>query len=401
MSVLSRISYPVSRIPYLASQTAFFAIFCLAPLVSFAHEVRPAYLELREGQSSEFTVLWKTPMRGNLRLALEPKFSGQMEPLTPVTTHESEGAAVQRWRVQAVDPLRGQSVQIVGLEGTMTDALVRVEYTDGSMWVKRLTPAEPSAQIPVELSGWNVAAEYLTLGVEHILFGLDHLLFVLALLLISPGMWPLVKTVSAYTLAHSLTLGLATLGFVHVPQAPVEAVIALSIVFVASEIVRMHGTIPRSSSYSQREVSGDFVPSKQKQIPLNPPFAKGKVESGSEMPLTARAPWIVAFTFGLLHGFGFAGALSEIGLPQGHIPLALLFFNLGVEAGQLLFIASVLALLWLVSEALSTMRDSEYEIWEKNLASRIAIFESRFALVPAYAIGSVAMFWVFQRLSGF
>jgi hypothetical protein len=119
------------------------------------------------------------------------------------------------------------------------------------------------------------------------------------------------------------------------------------------------------------------------------------------MPLTARAPWIVAFTFGLLHGFGFAGALSEIGLPQGHIPLALLFFNLGVEAGQLLFIASVLALLWLVSEALSTMRDSEYEIWEKNLASRIAIFESRFALVPAYAIGSVAMFWVFQRLSGF
>jgi hypothetical protein len=214
-------------------------------------------------------------------------------------------------------------------------------------------------------------------------------------------MWQLVKTVTAFTVAHSVTLALATLGVVHVPQAPVEAAIALSIVFVASEIVRMHGTIPRSSSYSQREVSGDFVPSKQKQIPLNPPFAKGKVESGSEMPLTARAPWIVAFTFGLLHGFGFAGALSEIGLPQGHIPLALLFFNLGVEAGQLLFITSVLALLWLVSEALSKMRDSGYEIREKNLASRIANLDSRIALVPAYAIGSVAMFWVFQRLSGF
>jgi hypothetical protein len=119
------------------------------------------------------------------------------------------------------------------------------------------------------------------------------------------------------------------------------------------------------------------------------------------VPLTVRAPWIVAFTFGLLHGFGFAGALNEIGLPQGHIPLALLFFNLGVEAGQLLFIASVLALLWLVSDALSKMRDSGYEIREKNIASRIANLESRIALVPAYAIGSVAMFWVIQRLSAF
>jgi hydrogenase/urease accessory protein HupE len=358
-------------------------------------------LELREGQPGEFEVLWKTPMRGDRRLSLDPEFSGQTENLTPVTTRESGGAAVQTWSLRAVEPLRGKSVRIAGLEGTMTDALVRVEYIDGSMWVKRLTPAEPAAGIPEEQSGWGVAGEYLTLGIEHILFGLDHLLFVLALLLVSPGMWQLVKTVTAFTLAHSVTLGLATFGFVHVPQAPVEAVIALSIVFVASEIVRMHGAMPHRSPLSQREVSGDFVPAKQTQIPLNPPFAKGEVESGSEVPLTARAPWIVAFTFGLLHGFGFAGALSEIGLPQGHIPLALLFFNLGVEAGQLLFITSVLALLWLVSEALSKMRDSEYEIWEKNLASRIAIFESRLALVPAYAIGSVAMFWVFQRLSGF
>jgi hypothetical protein len=149
------------------------------------------------------------------------------------------------------------------------------------------------------------------------------------------------------------------------------------------------------------EVNEDFISSKPTQIPLNPPFAKREVKFGSEVPLTARAPWIVAFTFGLLHGFGFAGALSEIGLPEGHIPVALLFFNLGVEAGQLLFIASVLASLWLVRVTLSKIRDSGYEIWEKNLAPRIANLESRIVLVPAYAIGSVAMFWVLQRLSAF
>ena len=148
-----------------------------------------------------------------------------------------------------------------------------------------------------------MAGVYLKLGVEHILFGVDHLLFVLALLIITDGTMRLIKTVTAFTVAHSITLTAATLGFVHVPQPPVEATIALSIVFVAAEIVHQRG--------------------------------------GRE-GITARAPWVVAFTFGLLHGFGFAGALSEIGLPQGDIPLALLFFNVGVEVGQLLFIAAVL-----------------------------------------------------------
>jgi hydrogenase/urease accessory protein HupE len=352
------------------------------PPSSFAHEVRPAYLELRENQSGEFAVLWKTPMRGNSRLSLQPVFSGQTENLTPFTTRESGGAAVQTWRMRMSEQIRGQTVRIAGLEGTMTDALVRVEFFDGSMWVKRLTPDEPSAQVPLDLRGWHVAGEYLTLGVEHILFGIDHLLFVLALLLISPGMWALVKTVTAFTFAHSITLCLATLGFIQVPLAPVEVVIALSIVFVASEILRMHGAMPHRSPLSEREVSGDFVPDKHTQIPLNPPFAKGEVEFGSEMPLTARAPWIVAFTFGLLHGLGFAGALSEVGLPKGHIPVALLFFNLGVEGGQLLFIVAVLG----VIAALRHFHH-RYPTWTES--------------IPPYAIGSVAMFWVFQRLSTF
>lgn len=315
----------------------------LFALPAFAHEVRPAYLELHEETANEFRVLWKTPMRGDMRLSLSPAFSGKTQAMTPVATRQTGSAAVQTWRMKAIDPLRGQSVRIAGLEGTMTDVLVRMEFADGATWSKRLTPAQPAAEIPAQQSGWSVATEYLKLGVEHILLGIDHLLFVLALLLITHGSWKLVKTVTAFTVAHSITLALAALGFVHVPQAPVEAVIALSIVFVAAEILR--------------------------------------ARAGHE-GITAREPWLVAFTFGLLHGFGFAGALSEIGLPEGHIPQALLFFNVGVELGQLLFIAAVLSLIALIA--------------------RIRFrFPGWAGLVPPYAIGSVAMFWVIQRAGAF
>lgn len=316
-------------------------VFVAAPV--FAHELRPAYLELHEQRAGEFSVVWKTPMRGERRLALSPEFSGTTENLTPVTTRQVNNAAVQRWRLKAVEPLRGQAVRIAGLEGTLTDALVRVEFADGSAWVKRLTAVAPAATIPAQPSGWLVAGEYLELGLEHILFGIDHLLFVLALLLITRGGLRLVKTVTAFTLAHSITLGLATLSVVDVPSAPVEAVIALSIVFVAAEIVRA-----------------------------------GEGQQG----VAARQPWVVAFSFGLLHGFGFAGALSEVGLPQVHIPLALLFFNLGVEAGQLLFVAAVLSLVAVVRHVRLPLPG-----WTE--------------LVPPYAIGSVAMFWVIQRVAAF
>ena len=305
--------------------------------------MRPAYLDLREVRPGEFAVLWKTPMRGELRLALAPELSGRIETLTPVATRESGGAAVQTWRIRAAEPLRGQSLRIQGLEATMTDALARVEFADGTTWLQRFTPQAPAATIPAQQSGWSVAAEYVKLGVEHILLGVDHLLFVLALLLMTPGTWRLVKTVTAFTVAHSITLALATLGFVHVPPAPVEAVIALSIVFVAAEILR--------------------------------------ARAGRE-GVTARAPWIVAFAFGLLHGFGFAGALAEAGLPEGHIPLALLFFNLGVELGQLLFVAAVLSAIGLI----------------RRVQSRLPRWTG---LVPPYAIGSVAMFWVIQRVAAF
>lgn len=318
-----------------------FLLFAAAPV--FAHELRPAYLELHEERPGEFHVLWKTPVRGGMRLSLSPAFSGRTENLTPVASRRTDNAEVQTWRLGAVEPLRGQRVRIVGLEGTMTDALVRVAFSDGATWTQRLTPGQPSAMIPARQSVLAVAGVYLKLGVEHILLGLDHLLFVLTLIIITGGGWNLIKTVSAFTLSHSVTLTAATLGFVHVPQRPVEAVIALSIVFVASEIVQV-----------------------------------GRGRDG----MAARAPWVVALTFGLLHGLGFAGGLSEVGLPEGHIPLALLFFSIGVEAGHLLFVGAVLALV--------------------AIGRRLCIPLPRWAaLVPPYAIGSVSVFWVIQRILAF
>jgi hydrogenase/urease accessory protein HupE len=315
----------------------------LVPAASMAHEVRPAYLELREVRADEFAVLWKTPMRGEMRLSLAPVISGNTEIVAPVAARESGGASVQTWRMRTDGSLRGRQLRIQGLESTMTDALARIEFADGTAWLQRLTPQEPMTTIPASQSGWSVAGEYLGLGVEHILLGIDHLLFVLALLIITRGAWRLVKTVTAFTVAHSITLALATLGLVHVPAAPVEALIALSIAFVAAEIVRSR---------------------------------RGR---GS---LTARAPWIVAFSFGLLHGLGFAGALSDVGLPEGHIPVALLFFNLGVEAGQLMFVGAALCGL----AAVRRLRVS-LPAWA-NVA-------------PPYAIGSVAAFWVIQRIAAF
>src|SRR5688572_3640156 len=194
-----------------------------------AHEVRPAYLELREEKSGEFSVLLKTPMQGDARLALAAVFSGNVEVMTPMVSRPTGDAMIQTWHMRAIEPLAGQRVLIDGLRNTMTDVLVRVAFASGDSWVERLTPDAPEATIPETPSRWVTAATYLKLGIEHILLGFDHLLFVLALLFLTEGTWRLVKTVTAFTVAHSITLALATLGVVHVPSPPVEAVIALSI----------------------------------------------------------------------------------------------------------------------------------------------------------------------------
>jgi len=317
---------------------------CALALTATAHEVRPAYLEFREVEPDTYDVLWKVPARGDtMRLALYARFPAEATTLDEPRGFFSNNAHVERWRLQLPGGLAGRTVAIEGLAATKVDALIRITDRDGITQTLRATPGEPSVVIPAVASSWQVSHTYLILGIEHILLGIDHLLFVLALVWLVKGWRRLIGTITAFTLAHSLTLAAATLGFVHVPGPPVEACIALSIVFVAAEIVRSRQGRPG---------------------------------------LTERAPWIVALTFGLLHGLGFAGALADVGLPQQAIPLALLFFNVGVELGQLMFIATVLG------AAASAQR----------LPVRAPDWGWR---VLPYAIGSIAMFWAIERTLGF
>ncbi len=308
-----------------------------------AHEVRPGYLELRQTDNETFDVLWKVPAKGDMRLGIHATLPESCISPAPPTTYRTGGAYIDRWTVTCSGGLTGHSIGIEGLWATLTDVLVRLERSDGTTQVELLTPASPSFVVQAVPAPLRVAGTYLRLGVEHILLGIDHLLFVLALLILVVGWRRLVGTITAFTVAHSLTLAAATLGFVHVPTPPVEAVIALSIAFVATEIV-----------YSRQGRPG----------------------------LTRRRPWVVAFTFGLLHGFGFAGALSELGLPQQAIPVALFFFNVGVELGQLLFIGLAAVLVAAASRAV-TPRFA----WAWRL--------------PPYAIGSFATFWLIERVASF
>ncbi|MHC5065221.1 MAG: HupE/UreJ family protein, partial [Planctomycetota bacterium] len=281
--------------------------FLLLSTSAAAHEVRPAYLELRETEDGSWQVLFKVPARGpDKRLSLRPLFPEGCERVGLMDRTFTGLAFVDRFSIRRDGGLIGTAISIEGLSTTLTDVLVRVHARGAGVQVLRLTPGAPSFVVAAAPGWGQVSLTYLNLGIEHILLGIDHLLFVLALLLlIGPGRWgQLLGTITAFTIAHSVTLVAATLGWFRVSSQPVEAIIALSIVFVAAEIMR-----PKDS------------PS-----------------------LARRRPWIVAFLFGLLHGFGFAGALAEIGLPETAVPLSLLFFNLGVEAGQLLFVVAVLAL---------------------------------------------------------
>ena len=273
-----------------------------------------------------------------------PKLPAGCTNLTEPAVQASASGAVERWMVGCGEKgMTGETIVIDGLPATQTDTLLRIQLINGSLHTTVLRPGSPSFLVPQKASKTKVAGSYLILGIDHILGGFDHLLFVLGLLLIVRSTRLLIKTITAFTLAHSVTLALAALGFVHMPQAPVEAVIALSILFLATELSKQH-----------------------------------RGETG----LTTKAPWLVALCFGLLHGFGFAGALTEVGLPQTDIPLALLFFNLGVEAGQLIFVAGVLVLIWMINKM-----KFRWPVWVEQ--------------VPAYAIGSLAAFWFIQRTVSF
>jgi hydrogenase/urease accessory protein HupE len=317
------------------------SLLLLTPLTSgiLAHELRPAYLELRQTSPDTYDVLWKIPARGeDLRLALYIRFPADCQETTPRRIFGG-GAYVERWRVQCPGGLTGSTLRIEGLSATLTDVLVRGEWFDGSTHVARLTPATPSFTVEAAPGRWQTAATYTKLGVEHIMLGVDHLLFVLGLLLIIRGRTSLLKTITAFTVAHSMTLAAATLGYASAPLPPINATIALSILFLGSEVV-----------HSWR----------------------------GETSLTIRYPWAVAFAFGLLHGFGFASGLSTTGIPQGELPVALLSFNFGVELGQLGFVAMA----QLLARSFRVL-DMHWPLWV--------------ARIPGYVVGTCGAYWTIQR----
>jgi hydrogenase/urease accessory protein HupE len=314
-------------------------------VAALAHESRPAYLEITETGPNRYAVLWRTPLLSGMRLPVALRFAPEIRDVTAPTERVFSDSIVERRTIAAEGGLAGKRIEFVGLQATITDVLVRIQVLDGTHSTVLVRPSQPWIEIALSRGLLAVASAYLSHGIEHILFGFDHLLFVLVLLLIVSNWRMLLWTVSAFTLAHSITLSLATLGVVQVPGPPVEASIALSILLLACEIVR-----------AQR----------------------------GQPSLTAQWPWIVAFCFGLLHGFGFAGALTRIGIPPGDVPLALFAFNVGVEIGQLVFIACVLA-------AIASIR----RIGVPMLIERSA------KTVTTYGIGILAGFWFIERVAAF
>ena len=320
-----------------------FALFVVAALSwaatgAHAHEVRPGYLQVQELSADKFDVTWKVPANGDYRLSLYARLPKECKG-APDQGSFAGGAFIERWQATCPGGLVGRTILIEGLSATRTDVLARVERLDGTTQTVRLTPESTSFEVTASPGRIEVAQTYFGIGVHHILLGIDHLLFVLGLMLIVADRWMLVKTITAFTVAHSITLAIATLGYASAPVPPLNAAIALSILFLGPEIVRAW---------------------------------RGQTS------FTIRHPWVVAFVFGLLHGFGFASGLSAMGLPQKDVPMALLFFNVGVEAGQLAFVLLVVML-----ERAFRVLEIRWPRWVH--------------LLPGYAVGSLGALWTLQR----
>ncbi len=330
----------------IASYLRIIMALCFALLSRQAHadELRPAYIELNQISEAQWDIVWKASAQSPLaqgHIILPENCEQTTKPIQKLELSNQ----ITRFTINCSSPIYGQSIGLRGLEFSNSDALVRIAALNRDIQTIRLTPNDNMALITAPSQGiiTNVASSYLALGFEHILEGYDHLLFVLALVLLIPSFKRAAWTITAFTLAHSITLIGTTLGYFALPSQPVEAIIALSIIFLALEIVQ----ILRKQSNTPR--------------------------------LSERYPWIIAFLFGLLHGFGFAGALAEIGLPQNDMPLALLTFNLGVELGQLLIVIIAIALLHII------------ERYKTSL-----IIPIKYGL--AYTIGIIATYWFLERI---
>jgi hydrogenase/urease accessory protein HupE len=309
--------------------------------IAYAHEIRPAYLQIDEIGSGRYQFLWRTPVLSGMQLPVVLRLPDAVRDITEPATQELSDSLVERGVFDAgAQGLAGKRIAFVGLEATITDVLVRVQMRDGTHFTTLVQPSRPWVDIAASQGPLATAAAYVSHGIQHILLGIDHLLFVLGLVLLVKNRWMLVKTITAFTVAHSITLALATFGYATIPVPPLNAAIALSILFLGPEIVRSW-------------------------------------RAGTS--LTIRQPWIVAFAFGLLHGFGFASGLTQMGLPQNEIPLALLSFNVGVELGQLGFVALVL----LLEKSFSVLQVR----WPRGVE-----------LVPALTVGALGAFWTIDRL---
>lgn len=315
-----------------------------------AHALDPGYLDLRQVTETSWNVVWRKPDVKGRPMTIDAELPETCSPSSSPQAQADGKAWLTNWIADCPGGLAGGTIRITGLEHQDTDVLIRIQPLAQSARTVVLTPKQTSHVIPAQPATLSVLANYSKLGFEHILEGWDHLLFVFALLVLIRAPWRLVGAITAFTVAHSITLALAALGHLSIPGPPVEAIIALSIVFLALEILK---------------------------------------RDESSMRFSERHPWIICFCFGLLHGLGFAGALTEIGLPESDIPAALLAFNIGVEAGQLAFVAGVLltgALLRVAAPALLAI------LRKPNMAGSTAL---------GYAIGGVSTFWLAERLSGF
>jgi hypothetical protein len=307
-----------------------------------AHEIRPALLNIVEQKPGWFEVTWKVPVLPGYEVDIAPVLPAVLSAYGPPANHDVPGAKIQVSTYQAKEGgLAGETISIDGLSATQIDAMVRINFADGTSQSAILRPASPSFTVPAPGTKAEVAWIYLRLGVEHILQGVDHLLFVLGLLLIVGSRMKLLKTITAFTIAHSITLAIATLGYASAPTLPLNAAIALSILFLGPEIVRVW---------------------------------RGQTS------FTIRHPWVVAFAFGLLHGFGFASGLTTIGLAQAEVPVALLLFNVGVEIGQLFFVLIIVLL-------------------ERSFRVLVIRWPRWVQALPAYSIGGLGAFWTIQRVA--
>lgn len=350
---------------------------------AFAHEVRPAFLRIAETDTAgHYDIMWREPLKGGMRLKILPVFPGNCKEVSRGSTEQTETALTQNWRLaceptDSDDPdgtdgfteLAGHEVKIDGLELTLVDVFIETIQQDGTSATHILKPSQPT--FIVSFSGSSTRQGYIGLGIEHLISGFDHILFVIALVLLIRTPMTLFKVITSFTVAHSLTLALSTFGLVRLEQASVEAVIALSIMFLAVEIVKAR---------------------------------EGRTS------LILENPWAITFVFGLLHGFGFAGALADIGLPEGAAARALLFFNIGVEIGQIIIVAATLIVLYLLRHlpniipSLLTQEDSLTPAPDAakptSSATAVPSFDKALTIGAAYVIGALAAYWFIERTLG-